>query len=128
MNFKTSQEICLLVRSGSTIGPIYEELQKAINRGCQVRIILCARNQTKIESMAFRAYKTKNPKNIINEIESSIHLLKSLKEKISKSKISLLKVREIKYLPPVGLSICDPDLPNGKLFALLVSFRSYHVR
>lgn len=75
--------------------------------------------------MAFRAYKTKNPKNIINEIESSIHLLKSLKEKISKSKISLLKVREIKYLPPVGLSICDPDLPNGKLFALLVSFRSH---
>lgn len=119
------QEICLLVRSGGTLKSISQELEEAINRGCQVRIILCARNQATIDTMAFRGHMTTDRDEIISEIEATIRKLKNLKEKIKKSKLNLLKVREIKYLPPVGLSISDPDLIDGKLFALLVSFRSH---
>lgn len=118
------EEICILARSGSTLTSFDEEIQEAINRNCQVRIILCARNQETINSMAFRGYNTTNHSAIISEIDNSIRNLKSLKEKINKSQIYLLKIREIKYLPPIGLSIADPESIDGKLFALLVSFRS----
>ncbi len=118
------EEICILVRSGSTLKSFDEEIQGAISRNCQVRIILCARNQETINSMAFRGHNTKNHNDIISEIENSIRNLKSLKEKINQSQIHLLKIREIKYLPSINLSISDPESIDGKLFALLVSFRS----
>lgn len=52
--------------SGSTLKSFDEEIQEAINRNCQVRIILCARNQETINSMAFRDYKTTNHSEIIS--------------------------------------------------------------
>ncbi|NET44128.1 TrmB family transcriptional regulator sugar-binding domain-containing protein [Okeania sp. SIO2B3] len=118
------EEICILVRSGSTLKSFDEEIKKAIMRNCQVRIILCARNPETINSMAFRGHKTNNPNKIFSDIENSINNLTSLKEKINESQIYLLKIREIQYLPSIGFSISDPESSDGKLFALLASFRS----
>ncbi|MGB3512627.1 MAG: hypothetical protein WBA93_26100 [Microcoleaceae cyanobacterium] len=73
------EEICMLVRSGSTLKSFELEIQGAIRRNCKVRIILCARNQETINSMALRGYKMRNTNDIVSEINNSISHLKTLK-------------------------------------------------
>jgi len=119
-----SREICLLVRSGGTLKTLYPDLLSAIDRGCEVRIILCSRDDVTLSLMAFRGHRTKRKEDISAELELSVRLLCNLAFNCNPSRRDLLKVREIPYVPPVGISITDLGQPTGRMFVVPVSFRS----
>lgn len=110
---KNSQRIILWGYTLSTHLPYLKEvIEKGLDRGLQVTILLIKPSGTALEMAAFRSESRTNKNKLNKELEDNLDRLEEIKKGRPNAKF---EYKVIDYFPPYTMYIYDPHLPIGKI-------------
>jgi hypothetical protein len=117
---RSSQKVILWGYTLSTPIPyLREEIEKGLDRGLQMSILLIKPSGIALEMAAFRS-KTRTTKNRLNkELEDNLDHLEEIKKGRPNANFEF---KVIDYFAPYTMYIYDPHLSNGKIVVKLSVF------
>lgn len=122
---RNSQKIILWGYTLTTHIPILkEEIEKGLDRGLEVRILLIKPSGIALKMAAFRGSKT-TENNLNFDLERNLERLADISNTRPGVKF---EYRVIDYFAPYTIYIFDPHLPNGKMMVRLSTLRVPNAR
>ncbi len=97
-------------------------LEEALARGCNVRVIFCADDDTTLDLLTLRTPDDETRPMIENELMLAAQQLQHLRKRYNGR--CHLEVRRIAYVPTTGMYVADPLSTNGRVLAFLMGFRT----
>lgn len=120
-----NKELCFLVRMGNSLRSHNSEIEAALKRGCNVRLITCDEDDTTLHLLAYRGYSLDNIDALRGEMKQSMARLTTLSKRLAENPSwGKLTLHRIPYMPSIIIYIADADDMNAKVYAPLVTFRS----
>lgn len=104
----------------SHIPLLREDLEYGLQVGLEARFLMMKPHGRAIPTAAFRS-RTQDPNDISSTCEKNLTRLDRLSRKATSGK---LEYRVVDFLPPYTIIVIDPDLPSGKMYVRLSSFRT----
>lgn len=121
-------ELCIMARYGDSLQYENKRLRAALDRGCNIRILVCSpQDQSVMKLLALRTAPENHQHSNVNEaakaIENSVKRFSQIKGTKNSARIS---VRKIRYIPPFVLFLSNPNQDSGTALVGIANFRETH--
>jgi hypothetical protein len=119
INDQSKELIFWAVNSTTTLSLLKDNIEAGLCRGLNVKLIFVEPGSAALQMHAFRN-RHQDAAEVNAVLQTNLSRLVALAKRVTTGNI---EIRVVNYLPPFTLIAVDPDLPTGKMFVRLLTFR-----